>query len=91
MRHLKGGHVYCGPTLNGEKVGAAVLEFANGDKYVGGFKKDTMEGHGVYEFAGHGHYAGQVRWPSTAQFRAAFAHDSRRTAYAEAGELCVSK
>ncbi len=61
VRHLKGGHVYCGPTLNGKKVGAAVLEFANGDKYIGHFQNDTMEGHGVYEFAGHGQYAGQVR------------------------------
>ena len=66
VRHLKGGHVYCGPTLNGEKVGAAVLDFANGDKYIGGFQNDTMEGHGVYEFAGHGQYAGQVRGGRTA-------------------------
>ena len=67
MRHLKGGHVYSGPVLNGAKVGAAVLEFANGDKYIGGFKDDTLDGHGVYEFAGQTQYAGQVRYGQKAK------------------------
>ena len=53
--------MYYGPVSGGEKVGAADFEFANGDKYVGGFQNDTMEGLGVYEFAAQGQYAGQVR------------------------------
>jgi hypothetical protein len=84
---LKGGHVYIGEVRAGEKVGAAALEFAQGDKYVGGFEGDTIAGHGVYDFAEQqGQYAGQVRVASpSAQGR------GQRLAAATSDPITVSR
>lgn len=36
---------------NGQKTNDGIYTWANGEKYVGGFKNDKKDGHGLYKFA----------------------------------------